>query len=112
MMISSDQAAATEKQVAAIGMGVFSDESIAAGVASVPTPITEMASDFWFFYQLLMARESRLTDLSQPAEVFETDSKAMRKVDVGQDLGIIGEFSSQGGGVVVTIGGRMLIKVN
>ena len=46
--IISDQTAATEDQLGAIGMAVVSDQAVAVGVTAVPTPITDMGSDLWF----------------------------------------------------------------
>ena len=44
---------------------------------------------------------------------YEIDSKAMRKVDIGQDLVIVGELATgQSAGFTMTTGGRMLVKVN
>ena len=113
--IVSDQAAASEDYAAAFGMAVVSDEAVAVGVTAVPTPITQMASDFWFVHQMMFGsflfgdvtgfNESVMTQ-------YEIDSKAMRKVDIGQDLVVVAEFSTVGSGSIVTAGGRMLVKVN
>ena len=111
-MIQSDQAGATEHQVGAVGLAVVSDEAATAGVASMPTPITEMASDLWFVHQLAMAAEFQSTTGGTPAGVFEIDSKAMRKVGIGQDIAVIAEFSSAGSGFLLTLGGRMLVKTH
>ena len=111
-MIESDQAAAPEAQVVGIGAAIVSDQASAIGVTAVSTPITDMGSDLWFLYHLMMAKESTLTDRSQPAGIFTTDSKAMRKVDIGQDLVICAEVSSAGEGAIISFGGRMLVKVN
>ena len=43
---------------------------------------------------------------------YEVDSKAMRKVDIGQDLVIVGEASGASQGFIMNVGGRMLVKVN
>ncbi len=48
--VSSDQEVADEVQHIAMGFAVVSDQAIAAGVASVPTPFAEAASDLWFSY--------------------------------------------------------------
>ncbi len=87
----SDQAAAIERQVAGMGIAVISDQASAAGVASVPTPITDMASNLWFVYKLLYADESSLTDRTRNGQYASIDSKAMRKVEVGQDVAVVVE---------------------
>ena len=43
---------------------------------------------------------------------YEIDSKAMRKVDIGQDLVIVAEASGVGDGFTTVLAGRMLVKVN
>ena len=114
VMLSSDQAAAIETQFAAFGIAVVSDQASGAGVTALPTPFTDMASDLWFVHRNLMADESNLTDRTRSSSKFSIDSKAMRKVDIGQDIVVVGEFSSGagGGGVVLVVAGRMLVKVN
>jgi len=109
-LVESDQAAAIERQAGAWGLAVVSDQAVAVGITAVPTPITEMGSDLWFVYQLVMAKENTLTDRAQPAAIFQTDSKAMRKVGVGQDIVLVAEASAAASGTSLIIGGRMLIK--
>ncbi len=110
--VKSDQAAANENQVGALGMAVVSDEAFAAGVASVPTPITSIGSDLWFVHQLYWANAIDLTDNAKPGVQYVIDSKAMRRVDQGQDLLVISELSALGGGTILLNGGRMLVKVH
>ncbi len=112
LMIISDQGAMVESQVGAFGMAVVSDQAVAVGVTAVPTPIIDMASDLWFVHQTYMAQNSSLVDVSKDARYITIDSKAMRKVDIGQDIVVVAEFSGAGSGQVLTSGGRMLIKVN
>jgi len=113
-MVVSDQAAAIETQVGAIGAAVVSTQASAIGVTAVPTPITDMESDLWFVHEIFMAQESNLTDRSKVGISGEIDSKAMRKVEDGEDVIIVAEFSAAAstGGLVLTLGGRMLLKVN
>ena len=115
LSIISDQAAVSEIQMGALGMAIVSDQAAAIGVTAVPTPITDMGSDLWFFHQLLYNEFSFLTaagfeegGLAQ----YEADSKAMRKVDIGQDLVIVAEPSATSDGFITRVGGRMLVKVN
>ncbi len=110
--LRSDQSAAIETQVAAIGIAVVSDEAVAVGVTAVPTPVTEAGSDLWMLHQFIYADESQLTDRTRSGQFMSLDSKAMRKVIDGQDLVTVTEMSSVGGGVVMVIGGRTLIKLH
>ncbi len=108
----SDQAAAIERQIAAVGIAVVSDEAVAVGVTAVPTPITQMGSNLWFTHSLVYADESALTDRTRPETLVSIDSKAMRKVEVGQDVVVVSEIDASSGGAFITVGGRMLIKNN
>ncbi len=112
VMMISDQAAAVEFQAGAIGLSVVSDQASAAGVSSVPTPVTDIGSDLWFVHQVLYSDESNLTDRTRNASRYSIDSKAMRRVDGDQDIVIVGELSATGSGFVLFTAGRMLIKTN
>ncbi len=110
--IRSDQAAAAEVQTAAFGIAVVSDQALGIGVTAVPTPITDMGSDLWFFYQFLLCNESSLTDVAKPGCVVHADSKAMRKVNDDSDLAFVLEMSTITQGVTVNSMGRFLIKLH
>ena len=113
--IQSDQVGATEDQVGAMGLAVVSDQATAVGITAIPTPIANMESDLWFVHQLLYSQFTFISGVGIQdggLQQYEIDSKAMRKVDIGQDVVVVGERSVAGGGIDVVIGGRMLIKVN
>jgi len=90
---------------------VVSDEAVAVGVSAVPTPVTQLGSDLWFAHKYMMCSGSAVNDgvVGCP---FSLDSKAMRKVDVGQDLVVVLERGDVGDGWTVIIGGRMLVKLH
>ena len=112
ILLRSDQGAAVEQQNGGFGLAVVSDEAVAVGVTAVPTPISQLGSSLWFLHQLYMAQESHVTDVAQPAGVYSIDSKAMRKVEVGQDIIVVAENSAIGLGCTLAAGGRILIKTN
>ncbi len=113
LIVRSDQSAAVEFQGGAIGVAVVSDEAVAVGVSAVPTPITQMGSDLWMLHGNFLAGHSDLTDRSNPVGVFHYDSKAMRKVEEGQDVAVIAELSTTlSSGFIIGALGRMLIKTN
>ena len=111
-LVVTDTTVAAEIQVGAIGMAVVSDQASAIGVTAVPTPITDMGSDLWFLHEMFAGDSSLETDRSLNGTQEAIDSKAMRKVDIGQDIVIVAELSTAGSGFQLTLGGRMLIKVN
>ncbi len=114
--IESDQTGADEIQIGAFGAAVVSDQASAVGITAVPTPITDIGSDLWFLHQMLFASYTFISGVGIEAQMmtsYVVDSKAMRKVDIGQDIGFIAENDTGlGQGFTITIGGRMLIKVN
>ncbi len=112
LQLQSDQAAAIERQLIGFGTVIVSDEASTAGVASIPTPVTEAGSDLWFLHRFVFADESNLTDRTRSGTRMTIDSKAMRKCDIGQDLLVVAELSgllSQG--VNLESAGRVLVKV-
>ena len=108
--LKSDQAAANESQTVAFGLTVVTDQAIAAGIASIPTPATDQSSD-WFFHKWMMANAVNLTDQTKAGVYFEQDSKAMRKVDIGSDLAFVIE-NPTALGMALGSAGRILIKTN
>ncbi len=111
--LRSDQAAAVERQSASFGIAVVSDQAVAIGVTAVPTPFTDMASDLWFVHRNIFGDESSLTDITRPETRISIDSKAMRKVDIGQDIVVVGELASTPGtGQIMRVAGRMLVKTH
>ena len=113
MMTHSDQTAASEQYSVAFGNIVVSDEASAAGVASVPTPDAQSASD-WFVYERLGDHFIVTTDIGRLLNGIrkEIDSRAMRKVDIGEDLLDIAEASALSSGAVVVTFTRTLIKLH
>ncbi len=88
LRVRSDQQAASEDYGAAFGEAVVSDQAAAVGITAVPTPTTESASDLWFVYEFLIGALRVATAVSAFDGGVERiiDSKAMRKVEDGQDL--------------------------
>jgi len=115
--VNSDQVGATEDYGASFGMAVVSEQAVAIGVTAVPTPTVDSSSDLWYVYEFLIGQFQFLTS----AGVFESgveriiDSKAMRKVEDGQDL--VGVVEGPGSGLAPTgsqIAGftRILVKLH
>ena len=94
-------------------MIVVSDEAVAAGAASIPSPISD-ASSPWFVWQPL---ESSVVVASgvgfqEPSgRNYEVDSKAMRKVGQGEDIALMVQEDNTFG-AIVSVTGRMLFKLH
>ncbi len=110
--IRSDQAGAIERQVVGFGACVVSDQAAAIGVTAVPTPLTDLASDLWYLHGVLIGDESNLTDRTRGGMSRTIESRAMRKVEDGQDIAIVAEMSTVGGGVTMISAGRFLVKTH
>ena len=114
LSLSSDQAVAGENYAASLGLAVVSAEALAIGVTAVPTPQAEKDSDLWFLYEELSGRVSAVTStgISDASPSTRIDSKAMRKVEDGQDVAVLEESLNAFPGCIMGKGGRMLIKLH
>ena len=112
MYLQSDQAAAAEFQAVAYGAAVVSDQSVAIGITALPTPVTDSGSDLWFVYEWLAANASDLVDVTTGGQFKEVDSRAMRKVEDGQDLVEVAETGAQTNGLSIQTFMRFLIKLH
>jgi len=88
---------------------------VAIGVTAVPTPVSEPASD-WHVFESMMARwvvSSAVSAVDQ-GNGRPYDSKAMRKVDLGEDLISVVETNATGisEGVQFRHFNRVLIKLH
>jgi len=115
-LLISDAPGAAETYGAAMGMAVVSDQAAAIGITAIPTPITDVGSDLFFVYQLMMGSNLFTTSGAGAQGVnFEIDSKAMRKVGDDSDVVMTAEFSTlsaAGQGSTLFIGGRQLFKLH
>jgi len=111
----SDQVIADEAFGGAVGMCVVSDQASAIGASAVPTPVADIGSDLWFLHRFYSGGFAFLSSVgfdSAPVQSFQVDSKAARKVNDDEDPLVVAEFSSVfgGGGSVINVAGRFLIK--
>ena len=111
--IRSDQGAVSEVQQAAIGLIVVKDVAVVAGISSLPTPVTDDSSD-WFTLQSMFNAIDVTSDIGRllTYQQYEIDSKAMRKVDQGDDLAIVAENTGNSAGTIVSSYFRILIKLH
>ena len=113
--IKTDQFVASETQQAAVGMAVVSSQSEAIGATAVPTPFTDLSSDLWLMHDIISNQNVFGTGVGfdQIGGVEHlVDSKAMRKVEDGQDVVVVLETSSLSAGVNTITAGRVLIKMH
>ena len=71
----------------AIGAFIANDTAIAAGVASLLDPVTNVADDAWLWYQSFHGSNSNAGEPggagARASQVYPIDSKAMRRMDIG-----------------------------
>ncbi len=110
--VRSDQDAADETYGASQGWAVVSDQAVAIGVTAVPTPDTDQGSDLWYVLEQMFGQVSVTTDIGrfEAGQSAKIDSKAMRKVDVGQDIVQVLECPVNSATVMTM--GRFLVKLH
>ncbi len=114
-LLRSDQAAAAETQIGFYGLAVVSDQASAIGVTAVPTPFTDNGSDLWFLFDMAIQRFGFGSGVGfeEPSGTQRwIDSKAMRKVEDGQDIVSVFETSTNSAGVIFQSFFRQLIKIH
>jgi len=114
LRLESDQLVATEFNEMAFGHAIVSEQAVAIGVTAVPTPVTDDNSDLWFVYEAMfndIKVSSAIGILTQGVERI-VDSRAMRKVEEGEDLIGVVETGATSAGVVMTTYTRALIKLH
>jgi len=116
VLFSSDQQSASEAYGGAVGMCVVSDQAEAIGVTALPTPVTDRISDLWFLYQQMFGEfvvGGAVTGIEVGQHFYSIDSKAMRKVEEGNDVVVVAEFDvGIGFGSLISVAGRVLIKLH
>ncbi len=112
IFVRSDQSGAAESYGIDYGKCVVSDQASAIGVTAVPTPLTDKGSDLWYVYESLFSRFEFHTAIGQTNDgaFLQYDSRAMRKVEEGQDL--ISVVENELAGAVVVVTGRTLLKLH
>ena len=113
--IQSDQLAAGEQQLGAFGLIVVTDLAIAAGVASIPDPVTDAADDGWFVYVPFaqsFAFASAVGFDSKCDRLYSFDSKAKRKFEEGQTIAVVVANAHSTHGLQISAGFRILSMVS
>jgi len=115
LWVRSDQTVTSEDYQASLGLAVVSEQAVAIGVTAIPTPETDRNSDLWFVYETLQQAFTRFDatgTMGMEGAVKEFDSKAMRKVEEGEDLVTVIETSAVSLGAQVMVSFRMLLKLH
>ena len=86
--VISDQTAAVEEQIGAVGFMVVNDVAAGLGAGSLPDPVSEANDDGWFVWQGFQQSLSAGGGISSIWQ-WEIDSKAMRRVEEGFQIAVI-----------------------
>jgi len=111
--VISDQFAASEAQIVGVGACVVSDQAVAIGVTAVPTPMVDIESELWFLHQMVFNEFTFGSGVgfdSNAGTMVNIDSKAMRKVNDGEQAIFVVETDNLSAGAIIVVGGRVLIK--
>ncbi len=117
LWVATDQLAATEDPVGALGMMVVRESARIAGVASVPTPVTDSPDDGFFVWQPWQAGMNFLQVDATGTLItgnlwkrYDFDSKAQRKFTADDAIVVTMENSNSTDGVLFMMQFRMLLK--
>ena len=102
-----------EKWGGAVGHCIVSEQAVAIGVTAVPTPVTDQGSDLWYLHDQMYGRFGG-TQVEEVGARKDVDSKAMRKVEEGQDAITVFESGAvtESQSMVNVYGGRFLVKLH
>ncbi len=115
LSVRSDQVSATEGPQGGIGQAVVSDQASAIGITAVPDPVTDVSSDLWFQYQAWATDIINVSSVGVQAPTFSHfafDSRAMRKVEDGQDAIQVIANGSAAFGAEFIWNQRLLVKLH
>ncbi len=110
--VQSDQVGTSESGMIALGIILQNERARVAGAAAVPTPIVSPDAG-WFVYGLFpwMSRFADATGIVTPGQMFEIDSKAMRKVDGSDSVVLVVDNASAAFGCDFIFGFHFLVKL-
>ena len=89
LLVISADVTTSENQLGAIGAIIATETAIAAGVASLPDPITDIDDDGWIMYQAFGMRSGDPSGVGPTSLAVPFDSKAMRRIQGGQALVVV-----------------------
>ena len=89
LLVISADVTTGENQIGAIGAIIVTDTAVAAGVASMPDPITDINDEGWMMYQPFGMRSGDASGVGVTSLQVPFDSKAMRHISGGFQLAVI-----------------------
>jgi len=111
--IWSDQVAASEDQVGALGAIVVTDDAAAVGATAVPGPVTDKSAE-WFFMMPFIQRINVATAVGLEPHFehqYVVDGKAQRIIGPLETIAIVVESQAESDGFVASMQGRILSRI-
>ena len=112
--VATDQAAASESWLGAIGFAVVSESAASVGITGIPTPITDKDSDLWYVHEYFaggFSFQSGTGTQTQRYTRFQFDSKAMRKIGSEERSVTVVENAAAATGFVYILQFATLVKL-
>ena len=106
--VVSDQSAAFETQNGAVGACVVGDLAVTAGVASIKDPVTDVEDDTWLWYHSFNLFNEGGQSGAGSNNLMVIDSKAQRKLPIGNTLVFVVANSSVFFGFSISLSVRVL----
>jgi len=113
--VETDQIAASEDQLGAVGIAVVSEQAAVAGVASIPSPVANADWDGWLYWQPILQGNVFLTGAgfsNRTGFQYVIDNKAMRKIEDNESLVTVVGNSHATAGFDITFAKRTLFKLH
>ena len=96
----------------AVGIGVVQTAAFDTGVAAVPVPVADVTWNGWLWHQWFSLTAPTAAQVTENRQVFEVDSKAMRKLSADQTLFYAISATEVGtSGMIARMGIRSLVKL-
>ena len=114
LAVKSDQDVADEVQIGAMGLIRVTDTAFAAGVASVPGPITDIEDDGWMVYVPIVQSFQFVSGVgvsNNQATQYHFDSKAKRIIQKGVRVAVVLESTSNSDGFSVALVMRSFAQI-
>jgi len=99
----SDQQAASEEQMGAVGIGIVSAQAVSVGITAIPHPDTDVGWSGWLWHSFFCSQFTFGTAVGFDTQMINRiviDSKAMRKVGDEERLVVVVENSHGTSGMI------------
>ena len=113
--VKTDQFAASEDQIGALGIAVVNSTAAALGVTAVPGPMSDESSDLFFVYEMFgntFQLGSAVGFRPDQGITRVIDSRAMRKATAEEDIVVVWENGVNGNATSVLVNLRTLFKLH